>query len=287
METMTEIHSIPSTLSRLTQDEFHRLSALVFKECGINLPISKKVMLESRLNKRLRALKITSFKEYINLLTSEAGMVQELINMIDVVTTNKTDFFREPHHFTFLQENILPKLASERHAIKIWSAACSSGEEPYTLAMVLEDFANSTRGFSYEIFGSDISTVMLQKASTAVYSMERVDCIPLEFKKKYLLKSKDTERPTVRITPSLRNKVKFARINFMDAVLPVADGMFDIIFCRNVLIYFDRKTQLEVVRKLIDSLSPGGYLFIGHSESLHQADLPLVQEKPTIYKKAN
>jgi chemotaxis protein methyltransferase CheR len=284
METMTEIPSISSTLSRLSQDEFQRLSALVFKECGINLPITKKVMLESRLNKRLRALKLTSFKAYIDLLTSEAGMVHELINMIDVVTTNKTDFFREPHHFTFLQENILTKLASGKRTVKIWSAACSSGEEPYTLAMVLEDFASSIHGFSYDIFGSDISTAMLQKASTAVYAMERVDCIPQGIKRKYLLKSKDTERPTVRIVPALRSKVKFARVNFMDAVLPVHE-MFDIIFCRNVLIYFDRKTQLEVIRKLIDNLSPGGYLFIGHSESLHQADLPLVQEKPTIYKK--
>jgi chemotaxis protein methyltransferase CheR len=284
METMAEIPSISSTLSRLSEDEFHRLSALVFRESGINLPVTKKVMLESRLNKRLRALKITSFKEYIDLLTSEAGMVYELINMIDVVTTNKTDFFREPHHFTFLRENILPKLASGRRTVKVWSAACSSGEEPYTLAMVLEDFANSLPGFSYDIFGSDISTAMLQKASRAVYAMERVDCIPQEIKKRYLLKSKDTERPTVRIARSLRSKVKFARVNFMDAVLPV-DGMFDIIFCRNVLIYFDRKTQFEVITKLIDNLSPGGYLFIGHSESLHQADLPLVQEKPTIYKK--
>jgi chemotaxis protein methyltransferase CheR len=212
-------------------------------------------------------------------------MAYELINMIDVVTTNKTDFFREPHHFAFLQENILPKLAGKR-TVKVWSAACSSGEEPYTLAMILEDFARSMHGFSYDIFGSDISTAMLQKASTAVYAMERVDCIPQEFKKRYLLKSKDTERPTIRIAPSLRSKVKFARVNFMDAVLPV-DEMFDIIFCRNVLIYFDRKTQLEVIRKLIDNLFIGGYLFIGHSESLHQADLPLVQEKPTIYKKCN
>jgi len=284
METMAEIPSISSTLSRLSQDEFHRLSALVFKECGINLPIAKKVMLESRLNKRLRALNITSFQKYIDLLTSEGGMVHELINMIDVVTTNKTDFFREPHHFTFLRENVLPKLASSRRTVRLWSAACSSGEEPYSLAMVLENFASSMHGFNYDILGSDISTAMLQKASTAVYAMERVDCIPQEIKKKYLLKSKDTERPTVRIAPLLRSKVKFARVNFMDAVFPVV-GMFDIIFCRNVLIYFDRKTQLEVIRKLIDNLSPGGYLFIGHSESLHQPDLPLLQEQPTIYKK--
>jgi chemotaxis protein methyltransferase CheR len=281
---MPNLPSIPSTLSRLSQAEFYKLSSLVFKECGINLPIAKKVMLESRLNKRLRALNVPSFKDYIDLLSTEAGIIQELVNMIDAVTTNKTDFFREPHHFTYLRESILPKLVDGKRKLKIWSAACSSGEEPYTLAMVVHDFASAMHGFSFEILGSDISSAMLGKAATAVYSMERVDCVPYEFKKKYLLKSKDAERPTVRIAPCLRNRVNFARINFMEGVLPV-DGMFDIIFCRNVLIYFDRQTQLQVVRKLIGNLSYGGFLFIGHSESLHDADLPLVQVKPTIYKR--
>jgi chemotaxis protein methyltransferase CheR len=273
-----------SNVGKLTNEEFDRLSALVYQECGINLPGSKKVMLESRLNKRLRALNLDSFKEYIQLLAGAEGVANELIHMIDVVTTNKTDFFREPHHFTFLQQHILPELVAGKNSIKVWSAACSSGEEPYTLAMVLEDFGRLHHNFNYEILASDISTAMLQKAALAIYPMERVALIPTEVKKRYLLRSKDMERPTVRISPQLRKKVRFNRINFMDKIISVKED-FDVIFCRNVLIYFDRKTQAEVVMKLVSTLKPGGYLFIGHSESLYQQDLPLVQIKPTIYKK--
>lgn len=273
-----------SNVARLSNDEFERLSALVHQECGISLSASKKVMLESRLNKRLRALNLDSFKEYVQLLARAEGVASELVHMIDVVTTNKTDFFREPHHFTFLQQHLLPELARNMNPIKVWSAACSSGEEPYTLAMVLEDFARLHHNFSYNILASDISTTMLQKAALAIYPMERVALIPTEIKKRFLLRSKDIERPTVRISPLLRKKVRFDRINFMDKVISVKED-FDIIFCRNVLIYFDRKTQADVVLKLVSKLKPGGHLFIGHSESLYLQDLPLVQIKPTIYKK--
>jgi chemotaxis protein methyltransferase CheR len=269
---------------RLTNDEFTRLAALVYQECGIHLPSSKKVMLESRLSKRLRALNMNSFKEYIQLLTGREGVVSELVHMIDVVTTNKTDFFREPHHFAFLQQHVLPELVGRINYFKVWSAACSSGEEPYTLAMVLEDFARLHQNFSYDIFASDISTAMLQKATLAIYPMESVALIPMELKKRYLLRSKDMERPTARISPQLRKKVRFNRVNFMAKVIPVKED-FDMIFCRNVLIYFDRNTQADVVQKLVSKLKPGGYLFIGHSESLYLQNLPLVQVKPTIYRK--
>jgi chemotaxis protein methyltransferase CheR len=279
---MTEMHT-PS-LSRLSMEEFHVLAALVFTQSGINLTAAKKVMLESRLNKRLRALKLESFKDYIHLLGRGADVTSELIHMIDVVTTNKTDFFREPHHFTYLENKILPELARTKPEVKLWSAACSSGEEPYTLAMVMEHFASQQDKFRYNIFASDISTTMLEKGALAIYPADKVECIPQEAKRRYLLKSRDLEKPTVRVAPSLRSKVRFKRINLMDTILPV-DEIFDIIFCRNVLIYFDRKTQLEVVRKLTTHLTVGGYLFIGHSESLYQADLPLTQEKPTVYKK--
>jgi chemotaxis protein methyltransferase CheR len=273
-----------SSLSRLSMEEFHVLAALVFTQCGINLAETKKVMLESRLNKRLRALKIESFKDYIDLLGRGADVTSELIHMIDAVTTNKTDFFREPHHFAYLEDKILPELAQAKREVKIWSAACSSGEEPYTLAMVMENFASQRHGFHYDIFASDISTTMLEKGALAIYPADKIDGIPQDAKKRYLLKSRDKEKPTVRVGPLLRSKVTFKRINLMDTTLPV-DEIFDIIFCRNVLIYFDRKTQLEVVKKLSTHLAIGGYLFIGHSESLHQADLPFTQENPTVYKK--
>lgn len=249
------------------------------------MPPAKKVLLESRLHKRLRVLNISLFKDYIHYLMSKDGMEHELIHMIDVVTTNKTDFFRESHHFDFLRQIILPQIMTGRKStVQVWSAACSTGEEPYTLAMVLEDFKRLNRGFDYSIFASDISTDVLQKAILAIYSLERAEEVSIEYKKRYLLRSKHGLKPTVRIVPELRSKVRFGRVNFVDAYLAV-DEIFDVIFCRNALIYFDRPTQLEVVRKLIDRLKPAGYFIIGHSESLLQHDLPIRQIKPTIYQR--
>jgi len=244
-------------------------------------------MLESRLSKRLRLLNIASYKEYIQFVTSAEGIENELIHMIDVVTTNKTDFFREPHHFDFLKDVLLPEFSQEeknRRPYSVWSAACSTGEEPYTLAMVLQDYAFQNQGFSYSILATDISTQVLQKAKAAIYNPDRVIDIPLAVKQRYLLKSKNSEKPTVRIVSGLRDKVDYRHLNLMDSQLNV-EGDLDIIFCRNVLIYFDRKTQLEVVDKLIQKLRPGGYLFIGHSESLHQFNLPIKQVRPTVFIK--
>ena len=272
---------------RLTLSEFQQLSKLVYEQCGISLAEGKKVMLESRLNKRLRLLNISSYKEYIQYLTSKEGIELELIHMIDVVTTNKTDFFREPHHFDFLRNNLLPDFLNEaktRRPYRIWSAACSTGEEPHTLAMVLQDFAMLHSGFSYSILASDISTQVLQKAASAIYTLDRVATLPMVIKQRYLLKSKNSDRPTVRIVSALRENVDFMHLNLMDGHLNVEDNQ-DAIFCRNVLIYFDRKTQLEVVEKLIQKLRPGGHLFIGHSESLHQFNLPITQVRPTVFVK--
>lgn len=275
-----------SGMARLSDPEFNQLSKLVYEQCGIKLPPAKKILLESRLNKRLRALRISSFKDYILYLTSSEGMSNEVINMIDEVTTNKTDFFREPHHFDFLREHILPEFLknSPRKQFRIWSSACSSGEEPYTLAMVLSDYVQEHQSFDFKILGSDISTEILQKAVKAVYGMDRVSAIPTVVKQKFFLKSNDQNKPTVRIIAAIRNKVHFQRINLMDNSLDV-EGGFDVIFCRNVLIYFDRVTQQEVLRKLTEKLKPGGYLFIGHSESLFQLDLPIIQIKPTVFQK--
>lgn len=270
----------------LTNSEFQQLSKLVYAECGINLGEGKKVMLESRLTKRLRVLNMLSFKEYIQHITSKEGIDTELVHMIDVVTTNKTDFFREPHHFEYLTNTLLPEFIHRNgdRTFRTWSAACSTGEEPYTMAMVLQDFALTHSRFTYNILASDISTHVLQRAAMGIYNPAHVDVLPLTVKKKYFLKSKDQTKPSARVIKSLREKVEFVRLNLMDDQLNVGDNM-DVIFCRNVLIYFDRKTQLEVVNKLAQKLKPGGYLFIGHSESLHQFDLPLRQVRPTIFIK--
>jgi chemotaxis protein methyltransferase CheR len=272
---------------RLSTSEFQQLAKLVYDQCGINLVDAKKVMLESRLGKRLRVLMISSFKDYILYLTSKAGLENEMVHMIDEVTTNKTDFFREPHHFDYLKNDLLPNFYRQHRSgrpYRIWSSACSTGEEPYTLAMVLQDFALQNSSFSYSILASDISTEVLQKAALAVYNLDHVAAVPLVTKQRYLLKSKNQDRPTVRVVQALREKIHFMRLNLMDDHLNINDDM-DAIFCRNVLIYFDRKTQLEVVGKLINKLRPGGYLFIGHSESLHQFNLPITQVKPTVFVK--
>jgi chemotaxis protein methyltransferase CheR len=168
--------------------------------------------------------------------------------------------------------------------MKVWSSACSSGEEPYTLAMVMQDFARQNRGFSYEILASDISTQILQKAIQAIYPTDRAQDIPAHFRSKYLLKSKDNDAPKIRIISELRSKVKFDRINLIDDSLTLNQTQ-DVIFCRNVLIYFDRETQLKVIKTLLRNLRTGGLLFIGHSESLHFFDLPIKQIRPTIFVK--
>lgn len=268
---------------KMTDEEFKKFSSFITTNFGIKLPEIKKVMLQSRLQKRLQKLNITSFKKYFDYLFSK-GNEQEIINMIDVVSTNKTDFFREPQHFTFLNDEILPELVRKKKEIKIWAAGCSSGEESYTLAIVLAEFLKNYKNITYSIFASDISLDILQKAANAIYKEEKVTEMPIEIKKKYLLKSKDRTKPTVRIIPELRRKVNFERINLMEEKYNV-NTIFDIIFCRNVLIYFDRTNQEKIINKLCENLIVGGYFFIGHSESLLKMDLPLRQIKPTIFQK--
>lgn len=279
------VHNIYNT--RLTDAEFTKMSNFIYNEYGIKMPYAKKTMLQSRLHKRLRELNIPSFKEYIDYLFSKDGMQNELVHMIDVVSTNKTDFFREPAHFDFLRETMLPQFVSASNAnryLKIWSAGCSTGEEPYTISMVLSDFAASQAGFSFSIFATDISSRALKHAVTAIYTEDRVAQIPMTIKKKYFLKSKDKTNLTVRIIPQLRGKVTFQRLNFMANSYNVYDN-FDIIFCRNVLIYFDRQTQESVINKLCKKLKPNGFFFLGHSESITNMNVPLKQIKPTIFRK--
>ncbi len=267
--------------AQLSDTEFAKLSKFIYTEYGIKMPPEKRIMLQSRLQKRLRALKIYSFKEYIDYVFSKEG-TNEIIHMMDVVSTNKTDFYREPAHFEYLRDVILPELCEVKKSIKLWSAGCSSGPEVYTLAMELSEFAIKNAGFDFSILGTDISTLMLKKAYSAIYVEDMVQMIPLELKRKYLLKSKDKEKKQVRVNQALRKKAKFQRVNFMDDSYPVNE-QFDIIFCRNVLIYFDRDTQEKVINKLCRHLRQGGYFFLGHSESITNIEVPLKHIKPTVY----
>lgn len=272
--------------ARMTDDDFERLSNFVYQQSGIKMPPIKRIMLQSRLQKRLRELRIESFKEYADFVFSPEGQKNEIIHMLDVVSTNKTDFYREPVHFEFMQERILPDfIAGDKTSVfKVWSAGCSSGEEPYTIAITLNEFKAKNPKFTYSILGTDISSQILTKASTAVYKEERIANIPLDIKKRYFLRSKDRENRTVRVVKELRNTVRYQRLNFMDNSYNVPD-VFDVIFCRNVLIYFNRETQEQVIMRLCQKLKKGGYLIIGHSESIIGLDLPLKQIKPTIYQR--
>jgi chemotaxis protein methyltransferase CheR len=273
--------------AKLSDDEFKKLSEFIFNGYGIKMPEIKKVMLQSRLQKRLKELKMTSFKEYVQYVFSPEGQENEVIHMIDVVSTNKTDFFREPIHFDFLTTQALPELIEGNNlhkTIKVWSAGCSSGEEPYTLAIVLHEFKEKFPHFDYKIHATDISTRILRSAIEAIFKENRVENIPLAIKRKYFLKSKDRTNPTVRIIPELRQRVNFDRLNFMDNSYNVPET-FDIVFCRNVLIYFDRETQEKVINKLCQKLRPGGFFFLGHSESITSLNVPLTQIRPTIFRR--
>jgi chemotaxis protein methyltransferase CheR len=277
---MIEDDARQSTMATMSHKDFSRLKEFIYKECGINIIDAKKAMLEARLHKRLRKLDLTSFSRYCDYLFSPKGIEEELTHMIDQITTNKTDFFREPAHFDYLRRKVLPELSRSRSAIAAWSAGCSSGEEPYTLAMVFKEF-----GCNFAILATDISTKVLDKARLAVYDEERVDPISPELKRKYLLASKDKVKRLYRITPELRAHVKFRRLNFMDGDFDFGEPL-DIIFCRNVIIYFDKPTQERLLRKFYKCLAPDGYLFMGHSETLFGMDVPLIQAAPTIYRKA-
>jgi chemotaxis protein methyltransferase CheR len=273
----------------LSNGDFARMSRLIYDECGIKMPDVKRTMLEARLGRRLKSLGLHSFGEYCDYLFSREGMEQEVVLMIDLVTTNKTDFFREPAHFDHMLLKVLPEWARNgnklpERKLKVWSAGCSTGEEPYTLAMVLNEFALECPGFDYRILATDISTRVLEMAMRAVYEEEKIEPVPQPLKRKYLLRSKDRSSGLVRIVPEIRAKVRFRRLNFMDADFGIPDK-FDIIFCRNVVIYFDRPTQERLLKKFYAHLATDGYIFMGHSETLNGLDVPLVMVHPTVYKK--
>lgn len=271
--------------NRLSDKEFNILSEYIQREFGIKMPIEKKVMLEGRLQKRLRAREIESFKEYCDYLFSEKGMNEEVFGFINVVSTNKTEFFREPAQFEFLKTSLQSQIKENQYQpLKIWSAACSSGEEPYTIAMVILEQGDANMIPNYSILATDISTEMLNKAKKAIYKYDSVSNIPLEIKRKYLLKSKDTDNAMVRIVPEIRNKIRFDSLNLMSDRYNVPKDL-DMIFCRNVLIYFEFEIQAKVIKRLCEHLKKGGYLFLGHSESIINLDVPLKQIQPSVFRK--
>ncbi len=267
----------------LSDTDFRRIRKFVETHIGIRLPDIKKVMVEGRLQKHLVQLKFTSFREYCDFILEDPRGKDYLQGFIDLITTNKTDFFREPDHFTFLAQNLLPQHDTSS-GVRLWSAACSSGEEPYTLGMVMEEYIAEHGRFPYEIHASDISEKVLKAAKEGIYSMEKIEGISLGMKKKYFLKSRDTSEQRARVKRFLREKMRFFSINLLSDNYD-APRNFDFIFLRNVMIYFERPVQEKIVNKMYHHLKPGGCLFIGHSESLSGINTPFINIATTVYKK--
>jgi chemotaxis protein methyltransferase CheR len=288
MERLTRsVHTMRAIEDSISSRDYTRVCDLVYQEAGIRLGPDKRTMLEGRLNRRLKALEIESYGEYCEYLFRREGLKEELVHLIDVVTTNKTDFFREPGHFQFLVEKALPELTAGDgggRPLLIWSAGCSTGEEPYTLAIVLSEYAQTHPGFRFRILATDISTTVLARAELGVYSNEAVSPVLAALRRKYFMRSRDERSDRVRVVPELRRLVEFRRLNFMENDFGLMEKA-DAIFCRNVIIYFDRQTQERILRKLSNCLLPRGYMFVGHAETLHDMDLPLVPVAPALYRR--
>lgn len=268
---------------RMDDESFARISSYVTREYGIKLPVNKRSMLESRLNKKVKTLGMENYKQFFDYVFSDEGK-EDLFHVIDLITTNKTDFFREAAHFRYLTQEFLPAYQAEfgRNNLKFWSAGCSTGEEPYTLVMAMEEYKKRHPEMVYSLLASDVSIRVIQTAFQGIYDLEKIDPVPIELKRTYFMRSKSNPK-LVRVKPQYRKKLQFKRINFMDNHFGLTKNDFDVIFCRNVLIYFDKATQESVIHKFCSHLKPGGLLFLGHSESIIGMNVPLRQIRPTVY----
>jgi chemotaxis protein methyltransferase CheR len=281
---------VSDLLDHLTNRHFTAIAEVIESRVGIKLTQAKRTMVEGRLRKRVRALGLGDLGAYGRHLFEGKGLDAELVHLIDCVTTNKTDFFREPSHFDFLRKVAVPQLTQGKGTVpvdlKIWSAASSTGAEAYTIAMVLQDMVNAGAALRYSILGTDVSTEVVSQARAAIYPRSFAAPVPPQMQQRYLMRAKDSSAGTVRIVPELRSRVRFQLLNLMDESYPV-DRDVDIIFCRNVLIYFDKPRQQAVISRLVSHLRPGGYLILGHSESMAGSSIAnLRQVVPTIYRTA-
>lgn len=266
----------------LSEKQFRKISQLTYDMCGIKLGTGKEGLVKSRLSKRLRALGMCSFDDYLEHLSKDASG-KELITLIDSLTTNKTSFFREEQHFEFLRSQILPAFRSDGRKMRIWSAGCSSGEEPYSIAILLREEWPAIDEFDVRILATDISTRVLDLAASAVYEVDTVREISPPLLRKYFTCVRESPTRAYHLNDNVRHMVRLARLNLMNS-WPMK-GPFHVIFCRNVMIYFDKQTQLELVRRFWEMLAPGGYLFVGHSESLTASSYRFRYARPATYLK--
>ena len=274
----------------LLDQDFQRLSAFIHAQCGIKMPLGKKTQLTAMIQKRLQIVGKESCTDYVDWVLGGEQAEGELMQLVDFATNREVDFFHEAKHFEFMVQTALPELikrsgAGVHRELMIWSAGCATGEEPYTLAMVLQEFARRHPGIpcKAQVLATDLSDQALATASNAIYNQEKVAPISPELKKKYFLKSKNPRKPLVRVVPKLRAMVKFRQLNMMEANFQLREKI-DILFCRNVVTHFNRPTRKKLVKRLCRHLAPGGYLFVGHGESLHGLGVPVMPLQPTVYQ---
>ncbi len=279
------------SLAGLEDLEFNYIKDLVYEKAGIFLPPHKKIMVQSRLNSRLRANSLSNFKDYVGKLKNDKSFYEkEVLEVINKITTNKTDFFRENHHFEYLTKTFFPAKEkslqnSPQKKIRIWSSACSTGEEPYSIAITAEEYFKNKRNFEVKIIASDIDTNVIETAKKGIYKPDRLETVSDEFKKKYF--SKINEKNGLfdyEVSQSLKNLIEFKKINLLEAPYPFREKL-DIIFCRNVIIYFDKPTQKRLFSNFYSILADDGIMVIGHSETLFGISDNFGFLGQTIYKK--
>ncbi len=273
----------------ISDKEFNLFQRLIYDASGIFLTPAKKELLKSRLMKRLRQKSLDSFKEYYDYVTQRDTTGEELVNMLDCISTNLTEFFREAAHFQFLSEKAIPALLENKRKkhekrVRVWSAGCSTGEEPYSISMVLAEQVQPRCEWDVKILATDISTRVLKKAMEGVYTKDQLRSVSLQLINSYFNKRIDNNKGYYHIDTCLKNMIAFRRLNLTDETFPFK-GQFDFIFCRNVMIYFDKQTQSELISKFYKHLAPDGYLFIGHSESLAGTNNKFRYVQPTVYQK--
>jgi chemotaxis protein methyltransferase CheR len=280
---MTGVFSTAS--DTISNEDRQRIAVFVDKVAGIQLPPSKKVLIETRLRKRQRVLNFNSLKDYVDAVLKEGERSNELVYFLDALTTNKTGFYREEEHFQFLLEQVAQKRLFDSGIYSVWSAGCSSGEEPYTLAIELTDLADKRGTFVPRILATDISVSSLKAARRGIYSHDKIEMMSLDKRRRHLLRGKNKGDERVMIAPETQACVDFQEFNLITGDYTQHEKKFDVIFCRNVMIYFANSDRQRLTKQFAQSLKEGGLLFIGHSESLLDADSLFERLVPTIYRK--
>jgi len=266
--------------SSISDREFGLFQEMIYQQAGISMTPAKKALVIGRLGKRLRHYNLDNFKQYYELIVSNQ-YPGEFQTTIDLLTTNETYFFREGKHFDILRDRVIPERRKNSEIFRVWSAASSSGQEAYTTAMVLAEAIGVSS--MWEVVGTDISTRIIKQASAALYPMREAENIPRHMLNKYCLKGVRSQEGSLLIDGSLRKKTKFQHKNLMGSCVDM--GKFDLIFLRNIMIYFDNDTKQKLVSKLVNQMKPGGYLMIGHSETLNQIKTSVKMVSPSVYRK--